>query len=391
MADTQRTLRVLYIATSQNDGGIERYGVQLAAGLAQNNVWGYFACLPDAIVDRLCRAAGIPTLPLIVRNSGDVRAISQIAAHIKNHAIDIVHVHSRRDYLPALLGVALARKQAHKGRRMPRLVLHAHMIRALGTPPGLSGWFLARNADRVLAVSQAVQDALMKCHHFTPGFVRVLHNGVEIDRFCAPSSSAAHAWRTACRAEWGLDADALVVTMIGRLDAKGQAQMLAVLPSLLEQIPTLRVALVGSEGAFGTLERLQNRVKTNGTAERVIFAGPREDIPQVLAASDVLAHLPIDESFGLALAEAMAAGLPTIATDIGGCREVVRDGKTGILVPPGDPAALEGAMRSLLLGEGSSERRARVGASGRTRAEQEFSLVRQIQSLLEIYQELCPS
>lgn len=382
--------RILHLATSQNDGGVERYGVKLASALAQNGVWVRFACLPGAIVERLCVAAGVGTLPLTVRNSGDLQAAHQVAAHIRGHQIGIVHVHSRRDYLPALLGVAIARTRLGKGRTRPRLVLHAHMIRPLGTPPALSGWFFSRVADCVLAVSEAVRAALMAEHYFAPGFVRLLHNGVDVDKFPARASPQAREWRGAVRAQWGLPDDALLVAMIGRLDAKGQARVLQALPRVLEQVPNARVVLVGSEGVPGTLRALQSMVHASGMAGQVVFTGEREDIPQLLAASDMLAHLPTDESFGLALAEAMAAGLPTIATSIGGCREVVQNGKTGLLVTLGDSDGLTAALLSLLAGERAAERRARFGAAGRARAEAEFSLARQTRRLEEIYRELCP-
>ncbi len=391
MPEEARGPRVLHIATSHNDGGIERYSVQLAAGLVQNGGWVRFACLPGAIVERLCHAAGVQTLPFQVRNSGDIHAVRQITQHITRQAIDIVHVHSRRDYLPALLGVTWARRQRRHGHLSPRLVLHAHMLRPLGTPLRLSSMAFARLADRVLAVSQVVQDALLAWHHFAPGFVRLLHNGVDLDRFCVPLSPTAQAWRRAVRAEWGLDTDALVVTMIGRLDAKGQELMLGALPYLLPHAPNLHILLVGSEGSTGSRETLQALARAGGAPDRVIFTGTREDIPQLLAASDIVAHLPSDESFGLALAEAMAAGLPTIAGNIGGCREIVRDGETGILVPPGDTASLVTALRELLSPDTGPERRVRMGMAGRAWAEQEYSLTRQVARLEEIYQELCPN
>lgn len=381
--------RVLHIATSQNDGGIERYSVRLASGLARNGVWSSYACLPGAIVDRLCREANVPTLPLAVRNSGDMQAVRQIAAHIASRSIDLVHVHSRRDYLPALLGVALARRQAHQGLAEPKLVLHAHMLRPLGTPTGLSGRIFAHGADRVLAVSEAVQHALGAGAALPPGFVQVLHNGVDLDRFRLPLSASAQRWRADCRREWGLRAEDLIVTMVGRLDAKGQAGMLDAL-SLLGPGSPVRLVLAGSEGRAGTRAALQQRVRASGINARVVFAGPREDVPQVLAASDILAHLPTDEAFGLALAEAMGAGLPTIASQIGGCREVVQEGVTGLLVPSGNAPALADALRRLTLGPAAPALRAHMGEAGRARAEREFSLPRQVRRLEEIYGELCP-
>ena len=106
-----------------------------------------------------------------------------------------------------------------------------------------------------------------------------------------------------------------------------------------------RTGEAGTTARFGDSGRLQ---------DRLILTGPREDIPAALAAFDVLAHLPRDESFGLALVEAMAAGLPTVATDIGGCREVVRHDVTGLLTPPGDSAALTRALSRFAVGSGAA-------------------------------------
>ena len=113
-----------------------------------------------------------------------------------------------------------------------------------------------------------------------------------------------------------------------------------------------------------------------------------EDVPAAMAGFDILAHLPSDESFGLALAEAMAAGLPTVATDIGGCREVVQDGVTGLLVPLADAQALAEALERLLDPQAGTEQRARLGAAGRARVLSEFSLDRQMERLQELYRQV---
>ena len=118
---------------------------------------------------------------------------------------------------------------------------------------------------------------------------------------------------------------------------------------------------------------------------------PREDVPVLLPALDLLVHLPRDESFGLALAEAMAAGLPTVATNIGGCREVVRDGLTGLLVPPGDAPALTEAVEWFLDPEAGPDRRTVLGEAGLRVVAENFSRERQLDLLQALYHELCPS
>ena len=114
----------------------------------------------------------------------------------------------------------------------------------------------------------------------------------------------------------------------------------------------------------------------------------RNDIPAVLSAFDILAHFPASESFGLALAEAMAAGLPAIATNVGGCSELVRQNETGLLIPLGDSKSMLAAFDQLLSPNGGKEIRLRMGAAGRTIAIKEFSLPRQVAQLEHLYKQI---
>ena len=132
-----------------------------------------------------CRERNIPTLPFRVRNSGDLGAAFRLAALIRTHGIDIVHAHSRRDYMIAVLGVALARRLSGK---RPGLILHAHMIRPLGSPAHLSGRFFAWGADAVVAVSGTVCDHLRHDHEFNPAFVHLIYNGIRLEEFARPGS-----------------------------------------------------------------------------------------------------------------------------------------------------------------------------------------------------------
>ena len=374
--------RVLFLASTGSQGGIERHSVELAAALRERGVPLTFACPAGSYLDAWCRERGIPTLPFEVRNSGDLGAVRRLARLIRLHGIAIVHAHSRRDYVVAVLGVKLA--------RTARLVLHAHMVRPLGEPPRLAGIFFAWGADAVVAVSGTVCDRLRHDHQFPPTLVHLVYNGVDLSGIAPPGSSEARAQRRQARQEWGIPDDALVLGMIGRLDAKGQAGLLAVAPALARMHPALHLVLIGSEGEPGEQARLTAQAEAAGLAGCLHFTGPREDVPALLPALDVLVHLPRDESFGLALAEAMGAGLPAVATNIGGCREVVRDGVTGLLVPPADAPALTGALEWLLDPAEGASRRAAFGAAGRRIVVKDFSRERQLDLLQALYHEICP-
>ncbi len=360
----------------------------MAEALHERGVSVRFACRPGGFVEEQCRTLGLPTDDFRVRNSGDLGAAQRLARIIRTQRIDIVHVHSRRDYVAGVLGVTLARRIL---RRSVRLVLHAHMVRPLGEHPRLSGRFFEWGTDAVAAVSGAVCDYLRDAHQFNPALVHLIPNGVNMDRFALPGSAEAARQRADARRSLALPQDALVLGMIGRLDAKGQRKLFDVLPALLPLCPNLRVVLVGSEGKPGEQAHLSAQAQAGGFEDRLLFTGPRSDVPALLPAFDLLVHLPIDEAFGLALAEGMAAGLPAVATAIGGCREVVRGGVTGRLVTPGDPSALLDALAWLLDPVSGPERRAQMGAAGRAVVQNEFTQDLQIERLLTLYHQLCPA
>ena len=377
--------RLLYVASPKSQGGIEHHSVALAAAFAERGASVQFACAPGSFVETWCREASLPTTAFSVRNSGDLGAAWRLAKLIKKERIGLIHAHSRRDYVTAVVGVALARRVLHC---RTALVLHAHMVRPLGDPAKLSGRFFEWGADAVVAVSGAVCDILRHEHGFNPSFVHLIPNGVNLACFALPHSPDAARRRKQLRRTLGIPENASVLGMIGRLDAKGQRQLLDVVPELLLFCPDLWVVLAGSEGRSGEQAAL---AEASGFGNRLIFTGPRSDIPDLLTAFDALVHLPNDEAFGLALAEAMAAGLPTVATTVGGCREVVQGGVTGLLVPPGDPAALVSALRRLLDPERGVALRRSLGDSGRQSVEKNFSQVIQLERLESLYLELCPA
>ena len=386
-APKQFPLRLLHVASTRSQGGIERHSVELAAALAGRGAFVRFACAPGGFLEAWCAAAALPTAALRVRNSGDLGAAWRLAKLIRRERADIVHAHSRRDYVVAVLGVALARIVL---RQRAALVLHAHMVRPLGEPARLSGRFFSWGVSAVIAVSGAVCDVQRHAHGFNPALVHLIPNGVNLERFARPGSDDAANRRSETRRGLGVPDDALVLGMIGRLDAKGQRQLLDAVPALLAACPALWIVLVGSEGKSGERAALTAQAASAGFRDRLVFTGPRTDIPALMTAFDVLAHLPTDEAFGLALAEAMAAGLPAVATAIGGCREVIQDEKTGLLVPPSNRPALISALCRLLDPVQGPALRAALGARGRQVAEDHFSQETQLDRLEALYRELCP-
>jgi glycosyltransferase involved in cell wall biosynthesis len=212
--------------------------------------------------------------------------------------------------------------------------------------------------ERVIAVSEASARFHRRFNLVSPSRLDVIPNFVE-------TGPASPGWREAVRDEMGVPRGALLVGAVGELSrAKGQD----VLVEAFSRVPGAPwLLLVGDGPDRRRLEALARRLRVS---DRVVFAGYRADVPRVLAAMDVFASASHEESLGMSVLEAMAAGLPVVATRVGGLAECVSHGETGLLVPPRSVTKLASAVDFLAA---DAERRARTGAAGRVRAERLFS------------------
>lgn len=278
---------------------------------------------------RLLEEQGIPVRHLS-RGRFDPRILGDLVRVARERQARILHVHG---YAAADYGRLAARRTG------AALVLHEHF--ADPRMPVYQGWadrLLARLTDRAIAVSESTRDFLVRQRHVPASRVRVIWNGAPLEEF-APRPAAE---RLAVRADLGLRAGAPVVGAIGRLsEQKGHRYLLEALPAVAAARPDVRVLIVGD----GDQEPvLRARARDLGLGEHVLFAGHRADVPGLLAALDVFCISSTYEGTPLALFEAMAAGKAIVSTAVDGCREVLQDGETGLLVPPRHPAALAAAL-----------------------------------------------
>jgi glycosyltransferase involved in cell wall biosynthesis len=188
-----------------------------------------------------------------------------------------------------------------------------------------------------------------------PSRIQLIYNGVDAEGIASAPPAAL-----------GLPADALAIGFVGRLDPQKGADLL---PEIWERIqsavPRAHLVIAGAGSCEAEMRR-----RLDG-APRVHWLGFRRDVPSILRALDLLIVPSRTEAFGLAAAEAMAAGVPVVATTAGGLPEVVVDGETGILVPPENPGAVADAVVSLA---NDADARRRLGAGARARVRRHFSL-----------------
>jgi len=232
------------------------------------------------------------------------------------------------------------------------------------------------NFERVYTVSQDMKSKV--CEGRTaPDRIRVIHTGIDL------ATVDGGAARPAVRAELGIPEDALVVGTVSRLFVeKGHRVLLEAFGEIAAQCPRIRLLIVGTGGERAALEAQGAAL---GLAQRIHFTGYYEDLAGALRAMDIFAQPSIDhEGFPTALLEAQAAGLPVVASHIGGTNETFAEGRTGLLCPPGDSRALGALLQGLYDDEA---RRKAMAAAARPWIEAQFTLPDMIAQMSAVYEE----
>lgn len=220
---------------------------------------------------------------------------------------------------------------------------------------------LAHLTTRLIACTQQVAEKLVRVDGIAEDKVTTLANAVDLERFknVVPVS---------LQTEFSIPVNTPVVAVLGRLEpVKGQGYLLSCLRRLRDQDVKFCCLFIG-DGP--DKQDLQTQVSALQLSNDVFFAGFRRDVPQVLAAIDVLVIPSQWEGLPMALLEAMALARAVVAHDVGGIADVLRDGKDGVVVPPGNPDALTRALQNVLM---DSKLRKEMGASARKRVEEKYS------------------
>jgi glycosyltransferase involved in cell wall biosynthesis len=268
------------------------------------------------------------------RGRFDPRILGDLVRAGRRRQARVLHVHG---YAAADFGRLAARRLG------AALVLHEHFADPhLPSYQALADRLLAPLTDRAIAVSASTRDFLVRERHLPAERVRLIWNGAPLEEF-APRGPQR---RLAVRRELGLSPETPVVGSIGRLnEQKGHRYLLAAAARVFAAVPDARLVLAGD----GDQEpALRAQARDLGIAPRVVFTGHRTDVPALLESFDVFCISSTYEGTPLTLFEAMAAGRAIVSTAVDGCREVIEDGRTGLLVPPRDDEALARALTRAL-------------------------------------------
>ena len=383
--DGAAPVRLLEFLTSFTAGGTERQIVNLMKGLDRSHFALSIGCQlrSGKFVDEVL-ALGAPLREYAITSFKDPRTLRQIvrlARDMRRDAVQIVHSHN---FYANVFAVPAA--------RLARTPVVIASVRDMGIYQTRAQRVLHRMAcalaDRIIVNADAIRRSLV-AQGLPPRKIVVIPNGLDMTPFdtLAP---AAH-----LREELRVAADAPLVVLVARLNAlKGVADFLDAAAQVLRAVPTVKFVIVGDdwvsrrgEVVADTAYRraLGRQVTTLGLDAHVVFTGFRRDIPALLSEAAVSVLPSHSEGLSNTLLESMAAGAPVVATDVGGNPEVVRHGVTGLLVPPRAPAALAGAIVTILTDRDLADR---FGRAGRRRVIQDFSLDRMIARTEDFYLEL---
>lgn len=318
-------------------------------------------------------ALGIPVVRFPIFNlygPATIRQAARLARFLRQERVSVMHCHDQYSNFFSTLSARMA--------GVPVIVaskrwLHSSMTYRIANGIGF------RVATRVLANSESVARSLREDDRLGSGRIVVIPNFVDDVAFQPPTDTELARWRS----ELALDGDVLVVGIVASLlPIKDHATLLRAAAQLAPQWPLLRIVIVGQGPELAKLRELAT---TLGIGEIVRFAGLRPQVPSLHFLFDVSVLCSVSEGFPNSLVEAMAAGRPIVATDVGGVRDAVRDGENGLLVPPGDPQALASALATLLA---SRERRRELGSAGAQRARREFHASVVVGMLEQLYERL---
>ncbi len=356
-------------------GGSERNITQLLYGMGQTRFQLYVACLTSGDLAQAVRAEGYQIHGL--RRGGmysidGFRNIVFLYKLIRKEGIDLILTyHEGSDFLGLVLSSLC---------RIPVVSNRRDMGFKTRLPHRIAYRLVGRYFDGVITVSDAVKKEVVRRGWFKEGKVWPIHNGINVEEYTN------HVDREAIKRSIGIEADKHVVGLIGNIKKiKGTRYFLDAASRVCAENSDVEFVIVGGDlnEAGSSMNDMKWLAKRMNIADKIHFLGERRDIGELISIFDVGVLSSLSEGFSNVLLEYMASAKPVVATDVGGNKEAVMDGETGLLVPSGNAPRLAEAINAFL---GNREMALKWGLAGRKRVEEEFSLKRMIQKYEDVFE-----
>ena len=365
-------MKILQVSSAQAFGGGERHLADLANTLAARGHEVYVAARPNSPLNDELKLPRENILTIPLRNALDARSASALSKIVHSKQIEVVHAHMASDYPLAAYAV----------RRNPgsSLIVTRHLLFPLNR---LHKVTLA-HVSRVIAVSHAVARELRAQALISPDKITVIHNGIDLQKIERARQNFNR--EQFCR-RWDLPAERTLIGTVGTLTfLKGHEDFLNAAAQLQERNLSAFFVISGIESSATNRyrRRLEDLIQELGLIDRVRLIGRMEDISELYCALDIFVSASHSESFGLAIVEAMAAGVAVVATGTDGAREIIDDGQTGILIPIG---GIQAMVEEIIKLETDPARRAHLAQNARASVSKRFSLERMVEETEKVYEE----
>jgi sugar transferase (PEP-CTERM/EpsH1 system associated) len=368
MSPPSLPIRVMHVVFSLQPGGMEHGVVKLVNGLEPARFQSAICSTTPGGALRPMVKPERQVIELRRRPGNDPRLVWDLYQMFRRERPHIVHTHAWGTLCEGLVAARLA--------RVPLVVHGEHGTLQLKPYQARVQRVAWRHVNRLLSVSSRLAERMAATTGFPVERIQVIRNGVDLSRFGTVARAAARQWL-------GFDDAAVVIGTAGRLvPVKDQRTLLDAAATLHQRSCHVSVLLAGDGPLLG---ELQAHAHSRGLSDHVRFLGHRPDIERVFAALDIFVLSSVSEGLSNTILEAMASGLPVVATRVGGADELVLDGVTGLLVPPQSAAVMADAIEALTA---DPERRRVMAAAASRRAFEEFAIDRMLQNYASFYQSI---
>ena len=364
-----RPMSILHVIEAPSWTGAMAQTLDLVSGLRDRGHRVTLACTPRSILEQRAREAGLDVVGMETRSELNPVTVGRLSWLIWSRSAQIVHAHRAHAHSLGLLAAFATGRPFVVSRRVsfrPKDNVGSRLK------------YTSRHVAKIVAVSAAVRDVLVD-YGVDPDKVEVIYSGSDPEIYREGLDGAA------VRREFGISERAPLVGKIANFyhGWKGHDTFLAAAAAVADEIPDVRFLLAGhrTDG-----EKMRGMVEDVGLADRVVLAGYRTDVPSIIAALDVSVNSPrAGEGLSGAVRESLAGARPVVASDVGGNRELVRDGRTGLLVPPDDPEALAAALVRLLRDPALASE---LAANGARYVRENLTTDRMIERTEQLYRDL---
>jgi glycosyltransferase involved in cell wall biosynthesis len=362
-------VKILHLNTESAWRGGERQTLYLLTGLKERGIEAHLVCQPDSPLAERAQSADLAVWPIAMRGEADVTASLTLRRLVKRFGCDLVHSHTSHAHTLAYWATAGLPIVRLVTRRVEYSIYRNSFF-------GLNRIKYRRMADAYIAISERIRQVLIS-DGVPAEMIRVAYSGVALE----PDSGGADE----IMAEFDIGKGTPILLSVAHLSPeKGHAILLQAMRVVIDRIPSVRLMVVGDGICRTSLEALVDKL---GLGHAVSFAGFRDNVAAFYGLADLFVSSSTAEGLGSSILDALAAGVPVVATAVGGIPEIIENGQTGVLVPAAEPQALaQGVIDQL----GQPDKANAMAARGKEVVRARFSVDRMIDDTVAIYQELLP-